>query len=1158
MKKNSERGDFQSRRIRNILRIMKISIFLFFITVTSVFANDSYSQNKKLTLNMTNVKLGEVLDAIEENSKFYFLINKDLIDENRIVSINVTKAKISNILSLLLNDKEIEYVIHDKQIVFVKRGHRKLEDTSGLGLISNGFSTKIEASLINVKTTQNNTITGVVTDASGVPLAGANILEKGTTNGVVSDFDGKFSLNVSSGNVILVITYIGFSDKEVPAVAGQSNLNIILEENTAALDEVVVIGYGSTVRKKDLTGAVSSANLDNALETSNVSILQALQGSITGINIGAVTTAGANPSLSVRGRNTLHNNNVTSQNETNSNLPLIVLDGIIYRGSLVDINPSDIQSIDILKDASSAAIYGSQASNGVMVITTKSGGAASGKPIINYTSSYSIQSPTNKMRPMRSAEYEEFYPEIFWEEGARIGPDFLQRDPNFNFAQNLKTNFLIDGYNAGLDVDWWDQLTRQGTINMHNLSIRQRKENFNYFVSAGITDQKGFLVGDDYTRYNFRVNLESKINNWLKIGTQTYAIVSDYSGVNPSSRDVFRVQPWAPIRDDQGEFIVNPVDGLNPFLFKEQDNSDIRLNLSTTWYADINLPIKGLKYRLNYSNAYRTRNEFNFNPYEVNFTGEGFKEHIIGWDQTLDNIISFKRTFNNVHNLDVTLVYGIEKRHINETYSEASNFGLDILGFNRLQAGDPTLNIIETNKEEESSLYQMARVLYNYKNKYFLTGTIRRDGFSGFGANDKIAIFPTGAFAWAITEEDFANDISWLDFLKLRVSYGQSGRRGVDRLQTLARVSSEPSLVFGDGGSPSQGLSITTLSSPFLGWETTTGVNIGVDFEMLNSRLNGSIEYYNNKTENILFAIALPRIGGIPEVNSNIAEVANNGIELTLNGTIMKKKDFQWNASLNFNRVRNEITSIFGSSNDNDNDGQEDDLVGNGLFIGEPQNSIYNFDIIGMWQLSDRDNGTLPEGFFPGTYMLADLNDDGDISSLNDRKIIGYQDPSYRFGFANTITYKDFTLYAFLNSIQGGDNYYLGDDAFHSNRDQLSFTNVPSGGYDFWTPENPNARYRRLDTSSQLGAQEGNPNGAKPYSSRSFVRLQDVTLSYNIPNKVMSMLGLSRAKVFISGKNLVTWTKWKGWDPETGGGFGASANGVPTMKSYTLGLNVEF
>ncbi|WP_422081589.1 TonB-dependent receptor [Ulvibacterium sp.] len=1122
---------------------MKLTTFLLIVSLLQVQAS-TYSQKTRLSLDFENASISQVLDRIEKISKFRFLFESDEIDLNRKISLKVHKKKIFDVLPLILRGTEVDYKIRGRQVILTKKE---------LGVLLPEVNVPGSVPLNDMV---QQSISGTVSDENGQPLPGASIVEKGTTNGTQTDFDGNFSINVSDQNAILIVSYIGFATQEIP-VNNQDTINIALVESTSSLDEVVVIGYGATVSKKDATGAVASAELERALETPNVSVIQALQGAVAGLNIGAVTVAGENPTLSVRGQSTLNGVDENGRSTANEdNAPLIVLDGIIYRGSLVDLNTSDIQSIDILKDASSAAIYGSQASNGVIVITSKSGGVSS-KPIINYTSSYSIQTPANDVRPMQSAEYAEFYPDIFWAEGSKLAPDFIQDNPDYDFTPNLKTNFLNEGFRNGVDTNWWDLLTRNGTVNTHNLSVRGRSERTGYFLSAGITDQNGILLNDDYTRYNFRVNLDVNINDWLKIGTQTFAVVSDFSGANASAEAIFRLQPWAPIRDDNGEFITNPVDQLNPFLTNQQEDSDIRLNLSSTIYADVKLPLEGLTYRMNYSNAYRTINQSNFNAFGADFTGLGSKDHFINWDWTFDNIVSYNRTFNENHNLGVTLLYGVEKRHLSGTETQASNFDVDVLGFNRLQAGDPTLNEILTTKEEESSIYQMARVIYDFKKKYFFTGTLRRDGFSGFGANEKIGVFPTAAVGWTVTEESFVNESSWLNFLKLRASYGQSGRRGVSRLQTFARVESEPAVVFGDGGSPTQGIAIVSLANPALTWETTTGSNFGVDFSILNSRISGSIEYYDNKTENILFDIALPEITGFDRITSNIAEVQNNGLEVVLRANILDGKDFSWNTSIDFNRVRNEITSILGPDNDENGDGREDDLIGNGLFIGEPQNSIFNYDIIGMWQLADEANGNLPDGFFPGTYKLRDINGDGMISSLDDRRVIGYEDPSFRIGIANTFRYKDFTLYAFINSIQGGNDFYLGDDGFHSVREQLSFENIPSGGFDYWLPENPNARYRRLDTPSQFGAQLSNPNGAKPYSSRSFVRLQDVSLSYNLPGPMLDVLGIRTAKIFVSGKNLYTWTDWQGWDPETGAGFGAGA-GLPVLKSYSLGLNVEF
>lgn len=352
--------------------------------------------------------------------------------------------------------------------------------------------------------------------------------------------------------------------------------------------------------------------------------------------------------------------------------------------------------------------------------------------------------------------------------------------------------------------------------------------------------------------------------------------------------------------------------------------------------------------------------------------------------------------------------------------------------------------------------------------------------------------------------------------------------------------------MFGDGGAATQGEWITSMENNQLGWETTTGLNVGADFSLLNSKLYGNVEYYNNNTKDILYAIQLPTLTGFSSINTNIGKVANHGLEFTLTGQIIKTNELSWNATVNFSRNRNKIVSILGA--DNNGDGKEDDLIANNLFIGEPQQVIYDYKIIGMWQLADRVAGVIPTGFFPGTYKIADLNKDGAYTAAADRTILGYNDPSYRLGISNMLDYKRFSLYLFINTIQGGKDYYYGpDDPFIDKQDQLSYENVPKGAWDYWMPENPNAHFRRLDVATQL-----HPNR---YAQRNFIRLQDVSISYTFNKSLLDRFNIRNLKVFISGKNLVTITKWRGWDPETGTGF---TPGMPVMASYTLGVNVEF
>lgn len=987
-------------------------------------------------------------------------------------------------------------------------------------------------------TSQGLTVTGKVVDETGESLPGVNVILKGTVTGQTTDADGTYSIDLPDNNSILVFSYVGFQSQEI-SVANRTRLDVTMVRDASQLDEVVVVGYG-TMEKSDLTGAIAKVNIEQQRELSNVNVLQSLQGAVPGLNIGQVTTSGSTPSMTIRGQNTL-------SSSSSDNAPLLVVDGIIYRGSIMDINPSDIESIEVLKDASSASIYGSQAANGVVLITSKKG-EKFGKPVISYAGQYSIQSPSNTLQPYNGGdEYENFLLDVFWDQ-SRTPPNYSEPDPDFLLDPVLKTLEISEGYKIGRNTDWWGMLTGNGHISSHNVSIRGSNEKASYFVSGGFTDQTGFIVNDDYSRVSLRANLDLGITDWLDFGFESFLANSDYSGVSPSITSAFHLQPYAPLYDENGEYFVQP-DGalLNPFLQYQVDDSDKRLNLFGNFHVDVKLPfLEGFNYRVNYSHNYRSSNHYQFNRWGANFTGAGFKDSDIGYDWILDNILSYQRSLGQDHRINVTLLYGLEERQNEYTNASAQGFSNPLLGYNRLQAGDASLNEVETGAWAETSLYMMSRVFYSYKNKYMLTGTVRRDGFSGFGTENKTGIFPSLAAGWVVSEESFL-DSQLLDYLKLRVSYGTTARRAVSRYQTLARMSSAPTRVFGDGGSTTIGQWVSSMGNDKLGWETTTGLNAGVDFELFHSRIIGNIEYYRNRTNDILYNIELPYMAGFATVAANIGEVKNHGFEFAISAYPLVNRKVEWNVNLNFSSYRNEIVSILGM--DNDNDGKEDDLVTNRLFIGEPQGVIYDYEIAGMWQLSDGEAGNIPAGFFPGTYKITDLNEDGSISA-DDRRILGYRDPAYRFGIGNTIKYNRFSLYVFINSIQGGRDYYYGDGSPYASsnfirRDQLTYSNALK--WDYWTPQNPDAKYRRLDTHSSFAP--------RPYDQRNFVRLQDVSLSYNFGPDILEKIRLRNLKVNLSAKNLVTITKWEGIDPETGVGL---VPGLPVMRSYTVGLNLEF
>ena len=979
-------------------------------------------------------------------------------------------------------------------------------------------------------------ITGRVTGEKGEPLVGVTVQEKGAGKSMITDSNGAFSIDVKKDVKSLIFSYVGMERQEIPVV-GKSTINVTMVEASIGLDTVsVAIGYG-TMKKSDLTGSVVKADLESFREQPNTNIMQSLQGSVPGLNVGMSTTAGSTPSLSIRGLNSL----------SGSTDPLIVLDGTIYHGNISDINPDDIESIDVLKDASSTAIYGSQAANGVLIITSKRGQKA-GKPVLNYSAYYTTQQPSNMLTPLNRDEYIQKVKDASWQQ-SRLAPDYTTPNPDYKLAFIYQT--VADGYVAGTNTNWLDLISQDSYIQNQNISVSGNNGGSNYYISTSFADQAGYIINDKYKRWTVRINLENKVNNWLTIGTQAFSAFDNYSGASPDIRGAYLLSPLVSPYESDGKTLnlypQGPVD--NPLMSSEQDDLDKRLNLFGNFYGIVKLPfIKGLTYRVNYSNDYRVSRHFNFDKYAQNLQGSGYKNYATDYDWTIDNILNYETSFNDVHNLNATLVYGREKRQCEGTNSSSAIFTNMALGYNGLGNGNIDQQTVSTTAYEENSLYSMARLQYDFKHKYFLTSTIRRDGFSGFGANKKIGYFPSVAVAWTASEERFVkNNLPIFNFLKFRASYGESGNRTVGRYGTLARMSSEYVYVYGNGGSPVIGQTISSMQNSNLGWETTEGLNLGIDFGILSQRIRGSVDYYSTNTRDILYDIQIPTITGFSTITTNIGKVHNWGIEALVTSTNIKTQNFQWESTIDFSLNRNEVVSILGL--DNNHDGKEDDLISSGLFIGKSRGAIYSYNVLGLYQLGD---ANIMAGYYPGTYKMEDLNGDGTISAAMDRKILGYSLPSYRFSLLNSFKYKNWTLRAFINSIQGGKHYYYGNNTPQSEGAWISGDNIANWNivkeWNYWTPENPNAEYRRLDK----------PGAIDPaiYRQRNFIRLQDVSLSYDFKKNFLNKLNFKTLKVYASGKNLYTWTKWKGLDPETG--IGIAPGGYPVLRSYTFGVNLLF
>lgn len=986
---------------------------------------------------------------------------------------------------------------------------------------------------------QNLTVTGQVTDLSeGGGLPGVNILVKGTSVGTITDVDGNYSLSAPASAETLVFSSVGYETLE-EAINNRSTVNIALSPDIQSLSEIVVVGYG-TQKREDVTGSIVSAPLEAFEEAPNTNILQSLSGSTPGINIGQVATAGEEPDIRIRGQSSINGNQD----------PLIVLDGVYYRGRLADLNPKDIASVDVLKDASSKAVYGAQAANGVIIITTKSGKSAQ-KPVISYSGSYTTQSPANELTPEGRAGYLKGVRDVDWQNGY-LAPDYTQENPDWSIDNDTGLfPPLLAGFTAGNDYNWVDEVTNPGYITDHQLSVRGSGPNTSYFLSGGYTEQRGWVLNDKYRRITTRINVDTEITDWLTVGANTFGAFSDFSGESPNLGLLPQMSPLVTPFDEDGELVVNPLgdNRLNPFLQSASDDRDLRNSLSGIFYAQVRIPqIKGLSYRVNFSNNYRWDALSNSSPFDAGQAGRVLRRNRSTYDLLLDNIVSYSRELGSNHQLDVTLLYGFNRVSFDQSQSEGTNISNLALSYN---STEQAINqFISSEAWEERYLYQMARLNYGFRDKYLVTATLRRDGFSGFSENNKFGLFPSAGLGWVLSEENFFNNIAALDFLKLRASYGINGNL-TGRYSSLARVRSnnETQYVFGDGGGTVNGTDLESLANPDLSWERTAGINVGLDFELLGSRLSGSLDYYQSNTTDLLWNFVLPRITGFEEITSNVGEISNTGFEALINAAPVRGDRFSWDLQFNFATNRNEIVSLIGL--DRDSNGQEDDLIANNLFIGQPIGAVYDYVVDGIYQISDGED--IPDGYEAGLYRLRDLNGDGEIRPEDDRQIIGYEEPAYQFGIQNTLRYGGFAFKFFVKSIQGGSSGYLGENNPWASGYGTPGVAQASNWYaeiDYWSPTNPGATYRRPGPNA--------PIGGNRYFARNFFRLQDISLSYSLNSGLIERWGLQELKVFVSGKNLVTLTDWEGWDPETGQGLGSTqGTALPVMRGFSVGLNIS-
>ncbi|WP_279179017.1 TonB-dependent receptor [Parabacteroides johnsonii] len=1082
MKKERDDSRLLSLKITRIMKITAILILAGILQVSAV----TYAQEHRISVAVENGTFYDVVSQIEKQSEFMFFYKSEEIDNNQRINLKVKDKLVSEILSEITKNNNLTYKITGKHIIITK-------------------ATTTSQAL--------RKITGIITDENGEPIIGANIVEKGTTNGTITDIDGRFSLDVADKSV-LIVSYIGY-DTQTISVTSKSSYNIKLAEDTKALEEVVVIGYGSA-RKKDVTGALTRVNVTEKETSPNVNAVQALRGSVAGLRVIDTGMAGADGNIQIRGTASI----------TASNEPLIVLDGVPFSGGkLSDINTNDIESMDVLKDASSTAIYGSRGANGVIMITTKKG--TTSKPRLNYNGYVGFSDFAHMPKMMGPDRY------LQLRKDAEAYMDQPWPFPTLE-EENIK---------AGRTIDTWDVIKQSAPMTEHELSVSGKGEQMTYYLSGAYTNQKSALAGDKFERLSVRANFDIDITKWLKIGTNSSFAMKDYSGNKADWGIAGWLSPFSSLRYDDGSLRKLPSgDGMitNPLWKVEmEDNKEVSYSLTNNNYMTVQLPIKGLSYQMNVANNLRFKELDNYIPsYDrdgFSWLGSGNKEHSFRHDLIFENILKYNNTFAEVHNVDVTLMYGYEQSKWSSSTLGSSNIFNDALGYNSLGIGEN--QTAKSGAGKSAAVSSMARVGYRFSDRYMINLTVRNDGFSAFGADKKYGTFPSVGLGWAVSQEKFMKNISWINYLKLRLSWGKNGNRGIDSYTSLSNMDLTQ-FVYGDGGSSSIGLYPTSMANPDLGWETSSSYNLGVDFSVFNSRISGALDVYTTKTTDLLLKVRIPNMSGYETFLSNIGETSNKGIEITINTENIKTKDFSWNSTLVFSSNFNKILHLTGE--DLNGDGKEDDDLASKWFIGYSLGSNYDYVFDGIWQ--EGDDFSIDKSARPGDIKFKDLSGNGSIGP-EDRMVLHNNRPKAMISLNNSFRYKDFSLSFLLDARLGG---YAPNAWTNPGTNQYNRTNQLDLPY--WTPENP-----RNDRPS-VGY--SNPRSYGFYEKLSYLRFQDISLSYDLPKNLIQKISLSNLKVYISGKNIATWTNWNGWDPEHATG-GRSAKNGPLLRSWIFGLQIS-
>ena len=1105
--------------IKHLFRMMRNTLLALFVFAGTAFATESYSQTMKVTVVADNVSTGKVISEIEKQTDYLFVYNVNEVNLKRNVKVNAQNKSVAEVLNKVFEGTDIYYAMEGKNIMLMSKA-------------KDGEAAQ-----------QANKVTGIVKDANGEPVIGANVMVKGQSIGTITDIDGRFVLDAPK-DAVLQITYIGYVPQEVK-VSGKKELNVVLKEDTETLDEVVVIGYG-TAKKSDLTGATAQIKPE-ALTSSVVgNALESLQGKAAGVAVFNDNKPGASPSIRVRGSGSI----------TASNEPLYVVDGFpLMDGNISDLNPSDIESMEILKDASSTAIYGSRGANGVVMITTKKG--KSGTKNLSVNTSVGVQMPGRLANLISGEDFINFMNAGYKNQGSNIPfsgiPSTYTTDTNWE-KEILENSSLLQDYSITFD----------GSSNKTN-----------YMLSTGFYNQEGLLKAQNYQKYTFHGNLQHSFNKWLTVGANTQFTYSIQDVFDSALIDIYRYGwPTENVKNEDDTYNISSMHNTyilypwNPVLDMNETTTQFTTNrFLGTLFAEMQL-MKDLKYRLNLGVDLKNTRKYNYVGSEsaVNkasgLKGNGYNNWNKGFSKVMENILTYNHTWNK-HRLTATAVYSWQDFTYEDINLSGSGFENDLTGAWSMGLADKSSVSWGTNKYSNKLISFTGRVSYVYDDKYLLTATSRWDGSSRFGANNKWGYFPSVGLGWRLSQESFLKENKVITNLKIRGSFGITGNQEIGNYKSLAQLTGSN---YTDGSSVIYGFK-ESIGNGDLKWERTTQFDLGFDLSLWN-RMDIAFDYYTRNTNDLLYNVPIPSTSGYSSILSNIGKVTNKGWELSVGGNIMQNKDFNLYASVNVTYNQNKIKELYGGV-DEVAVRYEAGGLARVLKVGNSVDAIYarhSLGIIKTQEQLDEYKKKVPNTAANaqlGDEMYEDIDGDGSISS-NDYVCLGSVQPKYFYGLNLSMEYKGFGLSVYgqgghkYASIAGAEDYYANNSAW-----AMSYANLTSYllygenqisnnvyiptqyAYEhMWSPENPNGNYPTAGAHDVYLSDRTNANWK-------YFILRNIQFNYDLA-PLLNIKSVKSLKVNLNFQNFVTFANHRGYNPINGD----TSN--PWAKSIILGINAKF